>query len=74
MNLTVAVAAQDDRFLAHARNEKVSGFLDQGFVADEQPHPGEYLFQLFGIDPIVDENLPADAAVFCIDHLVVVRH
>jgi hypothetical protein len=74
VDLALAVPAQDDGLLAHARDEEISRVADLGLVADEKPHPGEYLLQFLGVDPVVDEYLAADAAAGCVDHLVVGRH
>src|SRR5215472_5478630 len=60
MNLARPVAAQDDGFLSHTRDEIVAGLWDLALMADKQPHPGEQLFQLLVIDLLVDENFAAD--------------
>ena len=41
MDRAGAVAAQDHRLLAHARDEEVAGVGDLAFVPDEQPGAGE---------------------------------
>src|SRR2546426_12563028 len=56
----LAVAAQDHRFLAHARYEVVTRLRDLTFVTHEQPGSSEHPFQLFRVDLFVDEDLAAD--------------
>ena len=60
VDLAFPVAAQDHRFLAHARDEEVAGVRDLALVADEQPGAGEQPLQLLLVDLLVDEDLAAD--------------
>ena len=60
MDLAGPVAAQDHRFLAHARDEVVAGVRDLALVADKQPSAGEDALQLLAVDLLVDEDLAAD--------------
>ena len=67
MDLAGPVAAQDHRFLAHARDEEIAGVRDLAFVTDEQPGAGEQPLLLLAVDCLVDENLAADLAPRQID-------
>ena len=55
-----AVAAEDDRLLAHRRHGVVARLEDLALVADEEPGPGEDLLQLLPVDLLAHEDLPAD--------------
>src|SRR5438094_8136677 len=60
MDLAGAVAAQDHRFLAHARDKVVPRVLDLALMPDEEPYPREEPLQLLLIDLVVDKDLAAD--------------
>ncbi len=60
MHRAGAVAAQDHRLLAHARDEEIARIGDLAFMPDEQPGTGEDALLLLGIDVVIDENLAAD--------------
>ncbi len=64
------VAADDHRFLAHARDEEVARIGDLALVADEQPGAGEQFFQFFPVEFRGNENLAADRAALVVDHPV----
>src|SRR3954447_22665162 len=55
-----AVAAQDHRLLAHARDDIIAGVRDLALVTDKQPGAGEDLLLLLGVDLVVDKDLAAD--------------
>src|SRR5260370_1426353 len=60
VHLAGAVAAQQHRFLAHARDEEIAGVGDLALVPDKEPGAGKDLFLLLGVDLLVDEDLAAD--------------
>ncbi|HXC14552.1 MAG TPA: hypothetical protein VNV39_17165 [Stellaceae bacterium] len=62
-----AVAAQDDGFLAHPRDEEVAGVRDLAVVADKEPSAGEQPLLLLLVDRLVDKNLAADPPFAQID-------
>ena len=63
MDLAGAVAAQDDRLLAHAGDEEIAGVRDLAFVPDKQPGAGEQPLLLLRVDLVVDKDLAADLPV-----------
>src|ERR1051325_5049719 len=68
MDLPGAVAAQQDRLFAHARDKKIARIGDLALMADKQPGAGKNLFLLLGVDLLVDKDLAADPAGVQIDH------
>src|SRR5712691_1213309 len=60
MHLAGAVAAQDDRLLAHPRGGEIAGVGDLALMPDEEPGPGEDPLLLLGVDLLVDKDLTAD--------------
>ena len=64
------VAAEDDRLLAHGRDEEVARLRDLALVADEEPGAGEDLLQLLPVDLLADEDLAADDAPLDVDQTV----
>src|SRR3954447_9898483 len=60
MDCISAVAAQDRRFLAHARNDVIARVRNLALVADEQPGTSENLLLLLGVDLVVDKDLATD--------------
>src|SRR6516162_4110836 len=60
MHLAGAVTAQDDRFLAHPRDEVIPRLRDLALMANKQPYPREQPLQLLLVDLLVDEDLAAD--------------
>jgi len=70
MDPALAVAAENHRFLAHGRHEKVSRFADLALVSDVQPSPGEQLLLFLGVYLRVDEDFPADEAGVQIDQRI----
>ena len=71
MDFVLAVAAENDRLLAHAGREKVSGIRNQAFVSDEQPCPREQRFQLLLVDVGRNEDFTADDSFVNVNHRVV---
>src|SRR5262249_26841429 len=67
VNPVAAVAAQDDRLLAHRRHEIVALLGDLALVVDMQPGAGEDALLLQGVDPLVSEDLAADLASSKVD-------
>src|SRR5262245_23539613 len=68
MDLLLAVAAQQDRFLPHTRHKKIAGLGNLAFVADEEPGAGKDLLQLLCIDGLVHKDLTADLPAGHIHH------
>jgi hypothetical protein len=62
------VAAQDHRFLAHARDGEIPGLGDLALMADKEPSAGEHPLQFLLVDRLVDKDLAADLAARQIDH------
>src|SRR5438094_70210 len=60
MHFAGPVAAQQNRFLTHARDEEIAGVRDLALMADKQPGAGEDALLLLGVDRVVDEDLAAD--------------
>ncbi len=60
MHRAGAGAAQDDRLLAHARDDEIAGVGDLALVPDEKPGAGKDALQLLGVDRLVDEDFAAD--------------
>jgi hypothetical protein len=60
VNASLLISSQDDRFFTHARDEKITGVRDQGFVSHKQPDTGKNLLQLTLVDLRIHENLSAD--------------
>jgi len=60
MHLAGAVAAQDHRFLAHARDGEIAGPRDLAFMADKEPGARKDPLQFLLVDCLVDEDLAAD--------------
>src|SRR5437764_8747439 len=60
MHLAGPVAAQQNRFLTHARDDEIAGVRDLALMADKQPGAGEDALLLLGVDLVVDEDLAAD--------------
>src|SRR5207247_8785197 len=69
VKLLLAVAHEQDSFLAHARLEVVAGVRHLALVSDEQPRPREKLLELLLIDIRVNEHLAADLAALDIHQL-----
>ena|SRR6516225_5844069 len=67
MHCAGAIAAEDHRLLAHARDEEIARIGNLAFVPDEQPGTGEDALLLLGIDVVVDEDLAAYLAGCKID-------
>jgi hypothetical protein len=67
VNLLGAVTAEDDRFLAHRRDEEIAGVRDLALVPDKQPGAGEDAFQFHLINLVVYEDLAADLPRYQID-------
>src|SRR5882724_9671297 len=53
VHLASAVAAHDDRLLAHARGGEIAGVGDLALMPDKQPRPGKDLLLLLGVDLLV---------------------
>ncbi len=70
MDRALRVAAEDHRFLAHARDEEVARIGYQALVPDEQPGAREQLLQFLAVEVGRDEDLAADGTAFEVDHLV----
>src|SRR5437899_2652535 len=62
-----AVAAQDDRLLAHRRREIVARLRDLALVADEEPGAGEDPLELLPVDLLAHEDLAADDPALDVD-------
>src|SRR5206468_448506 len=62
-----AVAAQDDRFLAHRRAEIVTRLRDLALVTDEEPGAGEDPLELLPVDLLAHEDLAADDPALDVD-------
>ena len=60
MDLAGPVAAQDHRFLAHARDEVIPRLRDLALMADKQPGPRKQPLQLLLVDLLIDKDLAAD--------------
>src|SRR4029453_18203848 len=69
-NPSGAVAAEDDRLLAHARREKVARLRNLALVADEEPGAREHALLLLTIDLIAHEDLAADDAALDVDQVL----
>ena len=67
----LAVAAQDDRLLAHIGVEVIVGPRHQRLVADHQPGSSEDLFLLFGVYVGIDKNAPVKLTCFHVNNLIV---
>src|SRR5262249_21140459 len=65
-----AVAAENDRFLAHRRGEEISGPRDLALVADEEPGAREDPLALLCVDLLAHEDLAADDPAVGIDQAV----
>ena len=74
MHATAPVTAQDDRLLAHGRDQVVAGISDLALVADEEPGAREHLLLLGAIDVLVDEDLAADDSAVDVDEAVQMFH
>src|SRR5207244_4484552 len=70
VDLAATVARQDDRLLAHRRDEEIAGLRDLAFMADEEPRAGEHAVELLAIDLFADKNLAADDAFLDVDQAV----
>ena len=68
VHLAGAVAAQNDRFLAHARDHEIARVGDLALMTDEQPGTREYPLQFLPVDRLVDKDFAADPAALQIDH------
>src|SRR5262245_60082016 len=62
-----AVAAQDDRLLAHRRRQVVARLGDLALVADEEPGAGEDPLELLPVDLLAHEDLAADDPALDVD-------
>ena len=60
MDFARPVAAQNHRFLTHARHKEIPRLRDLALVADEQPRAGKEPLQLFPVDLLVNKDLAAD--------------
>ena len=67
----LAVAAQDDRLLAHVGMEVIVHIGNQRFVAYHQPGPPEDLFLLFGVNVLVNEDTPVKLPGLQVDYPVI---
>ena len=69
MKLAVAVAIEDDRFLAHAAEDEIALRRDLAFMSDELPGTREYPLQLFVVYRLAGEYFPADTPHVEIDQI-----
>src|SRR4029453_7549434 len=69
-NPSGAVAAEDDRLLAHARREEVARLRDLALVADEEPGAREDALLLLSVDLVAHEDLAADDAALDVDQVL----
>jgi hypothetical protein len=67
VDLLALIAREDDRLLAHARDEIVAGPGNLALVADEEPRAREDPLLLPRVDLVVDEELAADDSALEID-------
>src|SRR5438045_1887146 len=67
VHLARAVAAQNDRFLAHARDDEIAGVRNLAFMANEEPGVREDPLQFLLVDRLVDKDLAADLTGLQID-------
>src|SRR5438477_9887281 len=65
-----AVAAEDDRFLAHRRDEVVAGPRDLALVPEEEPDAREHPLELLPVEILVHEDLPAHDPSVDVDQAV----
>jgi hypothetical protein len=73
MDGALAVAHQDDRLGAHARDEVVPGVRNLALVAHKQPGPGKDAFTLFLKHLPVGKDRAVDQALAGVNHLGVVH-
>src|SRR5262249_58577269 len=66
-NAPRAIAAEDDRLLAHRRGEIVAGLRDLALVTEEEPGAGEDALELLAVDLVADEDLAADHPALDVD-------
>src|SRR5262245_11689062 len=69
-DLRRAVATEDDRLLAHRRDEVVARPRDLTLMAEEKPRPCKYSLQLLPVEILTHEDLPADDPPVDVDQAV----
>src|SRR5206468_1856435 len=67
MEALLPVPGEDDRLLAHARDEVIAGLADLALVSDEEPTAGEEPFLLLLVQRLVHEELAADESSLHVD-------